>query len=107
MGVELRILVVADSVPDEAWLTHALREGGYTTTCVRVSDEAACRRALDQESWDMVVCCFRAARAPAGLGALQRRDTRVDAAQDALLAPLSDRERRELRRLLERVVHSD
>jgi len=80
MGVELRILVVADSVPDEAWLTHALREGGYTTTCVRVSDEAACRRALDQESWDMVVCCFRAARAPAGLGALQRRDTRVDAA---------------------------
>ncbi len=28
----------------------------------------------------MVVCCFRASRAPAGLGALQRREARIDAA---------------------------
>jgi hypothetical protein len=27
MGVELRILLVADTVPDEAWLTHTLRGG--------------------------------------------------------------------------------
>jgi MarR family transcriptional regulator, lower aerobic nicotinate degradation pathway regulator len=43
----------------------------------------------------------------AGRAALTRLDTRVDAAQDALLAPLSASERRELRRLLERVARAD
>jgi DNA-binding MarR family transcriptional regulator len=43
----------------------------------------------------------------AGRTALARLDKRVDAAQDALLAPLSAAERRELRRLLERVVHGE
>jgi len=43
----------------------------------------------------------------AGRGALARLDKRVDAAQDALLAPLSAAERRELRRLLERVAEGD
>ena len=42
-----------------------------------------------------------------GRAALARLDKRVDAAQDALLAPLSARDRRELRRLLERVVQGD
>lgn len=41
---------------------------------------------------------------PAGTAALERLDARVEAAQDALLEPLSDGERRELRRLLTRVV---
>ena len=40
----------------------------------------------------------------AGRTALARLDTRVDVAQDALLAPLSRAERRELIRLLERLV---
>jgi DNA-binding MarR family transcriptional regulator len=43
----------------------------------------------------------------AGRAALTRLDKRVDAAQDALLAPLSASERRELRRLLERVARAD
>jgi MarR family transcriptional regulator, lower aerobic nicotinate degradation pathway regulator len=43
----------------------------------------------------------------AGRTALARLDKRVDAAQDALLAPLSAADRRELRRLLERIVDSD
>ena len=42
-----------------------------------------------------------------GRSALSRLDKRVDAAQDALLAPLSAAERRELRRLLERVAQGD
>ncbi|HWF73840.1 MAG TPA: MarR family transcriptional regulator [Solirubrobacteraceae bacterium] len=41
---------------------------------------------------------------PAGRAALSRLDRRVDAAQSALLAPLSARDRRELRRLLELLV---
>jgi len=37
-------------------------------------------------------------------GGAEQLDKRVDAAQDALLAPLSPKERRELRRLLSRLV---
>ncbi len=40
----------------------------------------------------------------AGRTALARLDKRVDAAQDALLAPLPAADRRELRRLLERLI---
>jgi MarR family transcriptional regulator, lower aerobic nicotinate degradation pathway regulator len=43
----------------------------------------------------------------AGRSALARLDKRVNAAQDALLAPLSARDRRELQRLLERVAQRD
>ncbi len=41
---------------------------------------------------------------PRGVSALKRLDKRVDAAQDALLEPLSATERRELRGLLERLL---
>jgi DNA-binding MarR family transcriptional regulator len=41
---------------------------------------------------------------PAGKTALKRLDKRIDAAQSALLEPLSAKERREVIRLLERVV---
>jgi len=41
---------------------------------------------------------------PAGEAALARLDERVDSAQRALLEPLSAKERREVTRLLERVV---
>jgi MarR family transcriptional regulator, lower aerobic nicotinate degradation pathway regulator len=41
---------------------------------------------------------------PAGMRLLERLDARVEQAQDALLAPLDAAERRELQRLLTRVV---
>lgn len=41
---------------------------------------------------------------PRGTAALKRLDTRVDAAQNELLQPLSATDRRELRRLLEQLV---
>jgi DNA-binding MarR family transcriptional regulator len=41
---------------------------------------------------------------PAGARALERLDRRIDAAQEALVAPLSAADRRELRRLLARLV---
>lgn len=43
---------------------------------------------------------------PRGTTTLKRLDKRVDAAQDALLEPLSAADRRELRRLLARLVDS-
>jgi DNA-binding MarR family transcriptional regulator len=44
---------------------------------------------------------------PAGKAALRRLDRRVDAAQRALLEPLSTSDRRELRRLLEQLVEHE
>jgi DNA-binding MarR family transcriptional regulator len=44
---------------------------------------------------------------PAGTAALKRLDKRVEAAQNALLEPLSASDRRELLRLLERLVEHD
>jgi MarR family transcriptional regulator, lower aerobic nicotinate degradation pathway regulator len=41
---------------------------------------------------------------PAGAGTLERLDRRIDAAQEALVAPLSSADRRELRRLLALLV---
>jgi DNA-binding MarR family transcriptional regulator len=41
---------------------------------------------------------------PAGSAALKRLDKRIDAAQRALLEPLSAREQQELRRLLEQIL---
>jgi MarR family transcriptional regulator, lower aerobic nicotinate degradation pathway regulator len=41
---------------------------------------------------------------PAGKAALKRLDKRIDAAQEALLEPLSVRDRRELSRLLKRLL---
>jgi DNA-binding MarR family transcriptional regulator len=43
----------------------------------------------------------------AGKAALKRLDKRIDAAQDALLEPLSASDRRELRRLLQLLVERD
>jgi MarR family transcriptional regulator, lower aerobic nicotinate degradation pathway regulator len=43
---------------------------------------------------------------PAGVRAVKRLDKRIEAAQEALLAPLSAADRRELRRLLTRLVEA-
>jgi MarR family transcriptional regulator, lower aerobic nicotinate degradation pathway regulator len=44
---------------------------------------------------------------PPGRAVLKRLDKRIDAAQNALLAPLSTSDRRELRRLLQQLVGGD
>jgi DNA-binding MarR family transcriptional regulator len=41
---------------------------------------------------------------PAGARTLKRLDTRIDAAQEALVAPLSSADRRQLERLLTQLV---
>jgi MarR family transcriptional regulator, lower aerobic nicotinate degradation pathway regulator len=58
------------------------------------------RRARDEQDRRRNVVALT----PRGRAALKRLDKRVDAAQDALLGPLSAADRRELRRLLERLV---
>ena len=76
---------------DRSDLHAILNELESSGQVARVRDETDRRR--------NVVALTRAGRT-----ALARLDKRVDAAQDALLAPLPAADRRELRRLLERVV---
>jgi DNA-binding MarR family transcriptional regulator len=76
---------------DRSDLHAILNELESAGQVARVRDETDRRR--------NVVALTRTGRA-----ALARLDKRVDAAQDALLAPLPAADRRELRRLLERVV---
>ena len=79
---------------DRSDLHAILNELESSAQVARVRDETDRRR--------NVVTLTRAGR-----GALARLDKRVDAAQEALLAPLPAADRQELRRLLERVVQGD
>jgi len=79
---------------DRSDLHAILNELEHDGRVARVRDETDRRR--------NVVTLTRAGKA-----ALARLDKRVDAAQDALLAGLTVTDRRELRRLLERVVSDD
>ena len=79
---------------DRSDLDAILNELESTGRVARVRDETDRRR--------NVVALTRAGRA-----ALARLDKRVDAAQEELLAPLPAADRRELRRLLERLVQGD
>lgn len=79
---------------DRSDLHAILNELESTGQVARARDETDRRR--------NVVALTRTGRA-----ALARLDKRVDAAQAALLAPLPAADRRELRRLLERLVQGD
>ena len=79
---------------DRSDLHAILNELESNGQVARVRDETDRRR--------NVVALTRTGRA-----ALARLDKRVDAAQEELLAPLPAADRRELRRLLERVVQGD
>jgi DNA-binding MarR family transcriptional regulator len=79
---------------DRSDLHAILNELEAAGQVARVRDETDRRRNL--------VALTRSGRA-----ALARLDKRVDAAQAALLAPLSAGEQRELRRLLERVIQGN
>jgi DNA-binding MarR family transcriptional regulator len=76
---------------DRSELHAILNELERDGLVARIRDESDHRRNLVQLT-------------PPGVAALERLDAQVEAAQDALLAPLSSRERSELRRLLKRLV---
>jgi PAS domain S-box-containing protein len=77
MAGPVRILLIASSDREKAWLEHTLREGDCTATCIRVDDEARCREMLAREVWDAVVCVFDGPRAPGALRSLRDRDAGI------------------------------
>lgn len=55
MGVPLRLLIVEDQEDDAELLVMEIARGGFTPSWRRVDTLMAMRRALDEESWDVVV----------------------------------------------------
>lgn len=54
----LRVLMVEDNETDAFLELTALRRAGYTVDSTRVDTEDALRAALDQRSWDLILCDF-------------------------------------------------
>jgi hypothetical protein len=86
MAEEARILLLADSEREAAWLTDTLRAADCPATCVRVGDEATCRARLEEDPWDLVLAAVSDG-APAALQAVRDRIAGVDPP----LAILADR----------------
>jgi two-component system cell cycle sensor histidine kinase/response regulator CckA len=58
MAESLRVLIVEDSQADAELLVRELRRGGYDVIFERVDGSTAMTTALDQRTWDIVVCDY-------------------------------------------------
>jgi PAS domain S-box-containing protein len=59
MGIFLRILIVEDSEDDTLLLLNLLKRNGYEVTHERVEKEDAMRFALQEKSWDIILCDYK------------------------------------------------
>jgi PAS domain S-box-containing protein/putative nucleotidyltransferase with HDIG domain len=59
MGKPLRVLIVEDSEDDALLIVRALRQGGHDPVYERVEEDVALRKALENESWDIILCGYR------------------------------------------------
>ncbi len=66
----LRLLIVEDSADDAELILRELRRGGYTPQAERVDTPDALRRALDGQTWDIVISDYAMPRF-SGLDALR------------------------------------
>jgi len=73
MGTSLRVLIVEDSDADTRLLLRELRKGGYDPTWERVETSEAMCRALERQTWDVVLADYTMPRfsAPEALNLLQ------------------------------------
>lgn len=55
-GEALRVLVVEDDESDAEWLVRELRRGGFEPNARRVASGPDLRAALDDGTWDLVIC---------------------------------------------------
>src|ERR1035437_4795938 len=58
MSKPIRVLIVEDVEDDSLLLAAELRRGGYAVTFERVDTAAAMRNALQQKTWDIILCDF-------------------------------------------------
>ncbi|MBW4487429.1 MAG: PAS domain S-box protein [Trichocoleus desertorum ATA4-8-CV12] len=76
MGRLLRALIVEDSEDDTELLVIELEQQGYDPIYERVDTTKAMQAALEQNSWDVIICDYSMPQfsAPAALALLQARD---------------------------------
>jgi diguanylate cyclase (GGDEF)-like protein/PAS domain S-box-containing protein len=55
----IRVLIVEDSPSDALLIEHELNHAGYDVTSHRVETALELAAALDEESWDIVICDYR------------------------------------------------
>ena len=58
MGTPLRVLLVEDSADDAALIVRDLQRGGYEVAFERVDSREGMSRAIEQQSWDLVICDY-------------------------------------------------
>jgi signal transduction histidine kinase len=58
MSTPLRVLLVEDSADDAALIVRHLQRGGYEVAFERVDSREGMSRAIEQQSWDMVICDY-------------------------------------------------
>lgn len=73
MAESVRVLLVEDSEADARLIVRALRDGGYDPTWARVETSEAMQRALERQTWDVVLADYTMPRfsAPEALRLLQ------------------------------------
>jgi PAS domain S-box-containing protein len=58
MGKPLRVLMVEDSEDDVLLMIRALKQGGYDPVYEQLEDALSMRKALEKESWDIILCDY-------------------------------------------------
>jgi PAS domain S-box-containing protein len=78
MATPLRVLIIEDSESDTGMLLRLLSQGGFESVHLRVETAEAMRRALQDQTWDLVLCDYVMPLfdAPAALRILQ--ETNLD-----------------------------
>jgi PAS domain S-box-containing protein len=59
MGKPLRVLLVEDSEDDVLLTVRALKKGGYDPLHERVENAGAMRKALQEKTWDVILCDYQ------------------------------------------------
>lgn len=58
MSTPIRVLIVEDSEDDTVLILRELRRGGYDPTYERVETGKAMKAALDNQTWDVIICDY-------------------------------------------------
>ena len=74
MSTPIRVLIVEDSEDDTVLILRELKRGGYDTTYERVETDKAMKAALDNQTWDIIICDYSMPKfsMPAALETLQK-----------------------------------
>ena len=59
MSTPLRVLMIEDSEDDALLLIRRLKKGGYDPVYERVETAAAMKDALQNKSWDIILCDYK------------------------------------------------